>query len=93
MIIRRRAMAGSLESSDCLIELAPSHEQAIQIASPVLARFGEEIRRLAKATLAAQGLQAYQLRIQDQGALPCTLEARLLACIERACAKEAEVQA
>ncbi len=88
MQIIRQAMAGTLESSDVLVEISPADRICIELESPVKAQFGDSILATAKEVLEAQGVQGAQVRLQDQGALDCTLRARLETCIARASQEE-----
>lgn len=84
MHIIRQAMAGTLESSDVLVEISPADRISIDLESPVKAQFGDSILATTQEVLRAKGVEGAQVRLQDQGALDCTLRARLEACIARA---------
>ena len=86
MTITKTALAGSLESNDCLVTLYPSEEEGLQVVveSIVYAQFGEQIESLARQTLSSLGITTCRLQIQDKGALACTLEARINAAVSRA---------
>lgn len=88
MQILRQAMAGTLESSDVLVEISPADHIRIDLESPVKLQFGDSILATAQAVLAAHGVEGAHLRLQDQGALDCTLKARLEACLARASKEE-----
>jgi citrate lyase subunit gamma (acyl carrier protein) len=83
------AAAGSLESSDVLVTVAPAEGEAnvLSVDSIVYRQFGERIRSVAEEVLASSGLAGCIVRIQDRGALECTLRARLETAIERAAGK------
>ena len=82
------SVAGSLESSDVLVTLRPSSEAAVslQVESIVMKQYGRRITAVAEDLVAATGLSGATLRIQDRGALECTLRARLETAIARATA-------
>jgi len=85
---KRDSIAGSLESSDVLVTIAPSAETTVdlQIESIVIKQYGKRIRAVAEELVAAAGLSAAKVRIQDRGALECTLRARMETAIARATA-------
>jgi citrate lyase subunit gamma (acyl carrier protein) len=82
--IEKTANAGSLESSDAMVTVGP-HPGGIEIAvtSPVERQFGDRMRRTARDILAGKGIMEGLIRIDDRGALDCTLRARLETAIER----------
>jgi len=85
---KRDSIAGSLESSDVLVTIAPSAETTVdlQVESIVIKQYGKRIRAVAEELVAAAGLSAAKVRIQDRGALECTLRARMETAIARALA-------
>ena len=90
MNVTRAALAGSLESSDVLVSLGPRDGDSLefQIESIVIKQFGERIRRIAEEVCTAAGLTGAIVRIQDRGALECTMRARLETAIARATAPQ-----
>lgn len=92
MHILRSAVAGTLESSDAYVRIAPYDGQGIEleIESVVLAQYGPAIRRCVLETLAALGISSCRVAIQDRGALDCVLEARVEAAALRAAAPREE---
>jgi citrate lyase subunit gamma (acyl carrier protein) len=84
MEIKQNASAGTLESSDALIEMEPSEGGLeIKIESVVKDQFGDEIERVAREVLEDCGVTSAKVRIADRGALECVLRARLETCIAR----------
>ncbi len=83
--IKQEARAGTLQSNDCLVEIRPGTGQYI-LESPVEYEFGEQIYEVVRRTLADHRIEAQNLdiRIEDRGALDCTIEARLKTAIGRA---------
>lgn len=83
--IKQEARAGTLQSNDCLVEIRPGTGQYV-LESPVEYEFGEQIYEVARRTLAEHRIEAQNLdiRIEDRGALDCTIEARLRTAIRRA---------
>lgn len=82
----RDSIAGSLESSDVLVTISPASTPAVnlEVESIVIKQYGARIRAVAEELIAATGLRGAKLRIQDRGALECTLRARLETAIARA---------
>jgi len=83
--IGKRVTAGSLESSDVMVTLEPadSSELELMVDSIVEKQFGRRIREVATEMLEKSGLSSGIVRIQDRGALECTLRARIETAIER----------
>lgn len=85
--IIKTAQAGSLESGDILLTVAPGPAGSgiiIKLDSIVLARYGEAIRNTLTATAVDQGVADVYLTAVDRGALDCTIRARLLTALARA---------
>lgn len=72
--------------SDChvAVEIRSSGGLQIQLRSKVEGMFGESIRSLMRQGCEVMGLENATLAIEDQGALPFTLAARLEAAVRRA---------
>ncbi|MBN1232181.1 MAG: citrate lyase acyl carrier protein [Candidatus Coatesbacteria bacterium] len=83
MEISKVAQAGTLESSDVLIQIEPSDDLTIEIASSVEILYGDKIRKQIKSIIEREGIKNGIFRIQDNGSLPCILEARLLTALSR----------
>jgi len=86
MKIIQPAVAGTLESGDVMIRIAPldSQEIDLQINSSVEKQFGEAIRATLLEILAHHGIRGVQLNVDDKGALDCVLRARLETLLARA---------
>lgn len=91
MRITKTASAGTLESSDVLITVepletksSPDHPYQIEIEGATAIRFGEQIRSVVHETLRLFAVESCRLRLQDKGALDCTIRARLSAALLRA---------
>lgn len=82
--VLKPASAGTMESSDVLVELVPAEGREIQLTSVVEAQFGDSIRAVAGEMLDQFDLQNVCLRIDDRGALECVLRARIETAILRA---------
>ena len=82
--IIRRASAGTLESSDVLVQIAPSDDGLhIQLDSVVQAQFGDDILSVVKEVLDECGIEQANLNIQARGALDCVIRARVETAIIR----------
>lgn len=82
--IIRPAAAGTLESSDVYVEIAPAeHGIQIDLDSVVQAQFGEEILAVVREVLTECGVENASLRIQDRGALDCVIRARVETAVNR----------
>lgn len=83
-LIKKRASAGTMESSDVYVELEPSEDgNRISLQSAVLGQFGDSIRASVEDVLAKFNVQNAKLNIIDQGALDCVLRARVETAIRR----------
>ena len=84
MNIVRKASAGTMESSDAYVEIAPGEQGLeIELDSVVKAQFGEDILHAAKDVLAENGVSSARVRIVDRGALECVIRARVETAIVR----------
>ncbi len=86
MHIIQRSYAGTLESSDLLVEVAPSESNQLEIyiTSSVEKQFEPAIRDVISVTLDELGVSSAQISINDKGALDCVIRARLQAAVMRA---------
>ncbi len=84
MKIGRSAAAGSLESSDAMVTISPGEGLTVEIESVVMKQFGPAIEAAVRQELARQGVEDAQVRVQDKGALECTIRARVETAILRA---------
>ena len=73
---------GTLESSDCMIELTPSKTREIIIESIVFEQFGEQIYEVLSTILDEYNIKKIHLRCIDKGALDYTIKARLKAALD-----------
>ena len=84
MDIKRRASAGTMESSDAYVEIEPAQKGiTLEVESVVLAQFGDQIRETVLDVLAQQGVETAAVRIVDRGALECVIRARVEAAVGR----------
>lgn len=81
------AQAGTLESSDIMVTVAPVTEGSgiiIELESIVMAQYGKAIRQTIAKILSEHGIEDAYLKAVDRGALDCTIKARTLAALGRA---------
>ena len=75
--IRKKAWAGTMESSDAYVEVEPAQELTVELQSVVQAQFGPAIEA-AVADVAAQcGVTKGRVKVMDRGALECVIRARV----------------
>ncbi len=86
MKIIQPAFAGTLESSDLQVRIAPNPDGVIDIAldSTVQKQFGAAIETLVRDLLRQLGVESAALEIEDKGALDCVIRARVQAAVMRA---------
>jgi citrate lyase subunit gamma (acyl carrier protein) len=81
------AQAGTLESNDIMITVAPGAKGSgvvLELESIVLAQYGQAIKATIAAVLAGQNVTDIYIKAVDRGALDCTIQARTLAALARA---------
>jgi len=90
MKVIKEAIAGTLESSDLLVKVAPSDKgtREIVIRSEVIKRFGKQIRNVVNDVLDKLSVSDGSIVIEDKGALDCVIRARVQAAVLRACGSE-----
>ena len=86
----RNAVAGTLESGDIMVQIAPADTEGlhIELDSSVAAQFGKQTRRVIEETLTGLGVEDAQVKAVDKGALDCTIRARVTAAAVRATGKD-----
>ena len=85
--IKGTAQAGTVESSDILITLAPGATGSglqMTLESPMKLQYGDQIQEAVKAALGEFALEDVVADINDKGALDCTIRARVRTAVERA---------
>lgn len=85
MKIVKEAIAGTLESSDLLVKVAPGKEGILDIVvqSEVIKQFGKQIKRVAAETLSKLAVSEGTVTIEDKGALDYAIRARIQAAVLR----------
>lgn len=79
MKVTKEAIAGTLESSDLLVKVAPNDKRTreIVIHSEVIKQFGKQINRIVTETLDKLEVSEGSIVIEDKGALDCVIKARV----------------
>lgn len=83
--IRRKATAGTIQSSDLMVVVEPHAELLIEIDSTVKQQFEPMIRERILATLQELGVTSGRVHVSDRGALDYAIAARVEAAVHRAC--------
>ncbi|MBG0763806.1 MAG: citrate lyase acyl carrier protein [Tissierellales bacterium] len=85
MKIQGTAIAGTLESNDVLITLSPASNNKVEIdlSSIVKKQFGDQIEEIVREMLEEFNIEEGNIKIQDMGALDCTIKARIETAILR----------
>ena len=81
-------MAGTLESGDIMIQIAPGDGLQVELQSSVAAQFGRQIKAVITETLTGLGIDNAYVKATDKGALDCTIRARVTAAAVRATGKD-----
>lgn len=86
----KNAVAGTLESGDIQVQIAPNGNNGLQInlESSVAFQFGEQIKKVITDTLIDLGIDNALVQANDKGALDCTIRARVTAAAVRATGKD-----
>ena len=84
MQITKAAVAGTLESSDAQVRIAPANPLDIELTSSVGKQFGDDILATIHDVLKQFEVSNAQVIVEDKGALDCVLRARLKAALLRA---------
>lgn len=81
MEIKRPAIAGTLESSDCQVMVEAGEGKIdLSLDSAVINQYGNQIHKVVLETL---GVDDVKIAIVDKGALDCTIKARVEGAIFR----------
>lgn len=83
MKIIKQTIAGSVESGDILVTIEPSSSLEINLQSKFIKQYGKEINKLSTDILKEFSIKEAKVTLNDQGALPSVIRARILAAIER----------
>ena len=78
MEIVKTASAGTLESSDVFVEVAPGIGGVeVELESVVQLQFGDAIEAVVREVLEENGVKSAAVRVTDRGALECVIRARV----------------
>jgi citrate lyase subunit gamma (acyl carrier protein) len=92
MKIIKSAVAGTLESSDCMVTVEPANDGLeLELESAVIRQYGERIAEVAMETLDRLDVQNARVSIVDKGALDCTIKARVECAVMRAAEYEGRI--
>lgn len=84
MELKKPAMAGTLESSDCMVTVEPGGGGVdLDLDSAVIRQFGPQIRKVIFETLERLDVTDARITVVDKGALDCTIKARVEAAVYR----------
>ena len=86
----KEASAGTLESGDILVRIAPAEKSGLDVhlESSVAYQFGAQIKQVITETLKDLGINDAVVDATDKGALDCTIRARVTAAAVRATGKD-----
>lgn len=84
MEIRRKATAGTMQSSDLIVQVEPADRLEIVIESTVKQQFEPLIRQAVERVVARHDVRTALIRISDRGALDYAIEARVESALRRA---------
>ena len=84
----KNAVAGTLESGDIMVQIAPGEGLQVDLQSSVAAQFGRQIKAVITDTLTGLGIDNAYVKATDKGALDCTIRARVTAAAVRATGKD-----
>jgi citrate lyase subunit gamma (acyl carrier protein) len=83
MDIKRRAAAGTMQSSDLMVQVEPSDRLEVVIESTVKTQFEHLIRARIDEVLARHAVTHGIIRVTDRGALDYAIEARVETALRR----------
>ena len=84
MEIKKAAVAGTLESSDCMVTVEPGQGKVdLDLDSAVMRQYGRQIRKVIHETLDRLDVKDVRITVVDKGALDCTIKARVECAVYR----------
>lgn len=89
MLIEKTGQAGTVESNDVFITVAPAKQGdgiSIELDSPTMQQYGHQIKAVIREALQCYQITDAMVVANDKGALDCTIRARMNTAIERAMA-------
>ena len=82
---RKSAVAGTLETSDCMVTVEPGEGIHLELSSSVMNQYGRQIKAAVLETLERLDVKDANVPVVDKGALECTLKARVECAVFRSC--------
>ena len=84
MEIKKPAVAGTLESSDCMVTVEQGQGGIeLDLQSAVIRQYGKQIRKVIHETLDRLDVKSAKITVVDKGALDCTIKARVECAVYR----------
>jgi len=83
MKIKKKAQAGTMQSSDLMVFVEPADELTVEIESTVKKQFEHLIRARIDEVLLCHVVTSGNIRVTDRGALDYAIAARLEAALRR----------
>ena len=84
MVIQTPAIAGTLDSSDCMVTVEPGAAKIdLDLDSAVIRQYGKQIRKVILETLQRLDVTDAKITVVDKGALDCTIKARVECAVYR----------
>ena len=85
MIIEKKAVSGTMESNDIFVEIEPNQKGInVEVQSNVFNQFGKQIEETVKDVLKSFDVSDATVRVNDRGAVDCTIRARVETALKRA---------
>jgi citrate lyase subunit gamma (acyl carrier protein) len=84
MNIAKPSTAGTMQSSDLIVNVEPADQLEIQIESTVKQQFEHLIRARIEAVLSRHAVTRALVKVSDRGALDYAIEARVETALRRA---------
>ncbi len=82
--IKKAAVAGTLESSDCMVTVEPGQGKIdLDLDSTVMRQYGKQITKVINQTLERLEVTDAKVTVVDKGALDCTIKARVECAVYR----------
>lgn len=92
MNIKKPAIAGTLESSDCQVIVEKGKGTVdFYLDSPVINQYGNQIRKVVLDTLRNLEIDDVRITVVDKGALDCTIKARVEGAVFRSLGRTEEL--
>ena len=84
MEILKKAVAGTMQSSDLMVFVEPAGTLMVEIESTVVKQFGHLIEAKLDEVLTKNGVSTGYIRLTDRGALDYAIEASIETALQRA---------